>query len=618
VRLARAAENNIAAQFTAYAAGITHPLWPEAIRARRIRALLRVWLPDEARIARLRARHTPAATVAATRLATGPVARSAAEIQRLLSVNVRDLTDEVASRTASAEAAQAAAVRLLLAVVGGAVALAVALGLLLARSIAGPLRQLADTAARIAVGDASAHIDLARGDELGALATSLRTMVAHLQERATTDPLTGLGNHRAYQEEMPRALAHARRHDEALALALLDLDDFKLINDQHGHMQGDRVLAALGALLGEARAEDRAFRLGGDEFALLLPATAEGRAAIALERLHRDAPRRLHGATLSVGLAALAPPDGAADRGDTGDADLVTLREQADAALYEAKRRGRNTVVAFGEIAADEAIISGTTILAVRRLLAEGQMAVAFQPIWDLDRGAVLAYEALARPAATYGLAGPQDAFDVAERIGRAHELDALCRAAILARAHEVPLDALLFLNLSPASLEHALLAGDSLVAAVTAAGLTPARVVLEITERSLARPAVVVREATRLRGLGFKIALDDVGAGNAGLEMLRSLPVDYLKIDRAVVAGALDNTTTRSVLAAILAFARAAGTFVIAEGIETEAMLDFVDRAGREPEGRSVRAVQGYLLGRPCATIPPVGGGAVPQARSA
>jgi len=617
VRQARAADTDLEAQFTGYYAGITHPQWPEAIRARRMRALLPPWSADEGRIARLLARHTPAATRAATRLVTGPVARSAQEMQRLLSVNVQDLTDEVASRTAAAEAAQAAAVRLLLTVVGGAVALAVALGLLLARSIARPLRQIEDTAARIAQGDTSAHIDLERGDELGALAASLRAMVAHLRERATTDPLTGLGNHRAYHEEAGRALAHAARHGEPLALALIDLDDFKLINDQHGHTQGDRVLAALGALLRGRRAEDRAFRLGGDEFALLLPATTQERAATALERLRQEAGPRLSGATLSVGLAARVPDDGAGNTGDAGGAgDLATLREQADAALYEAKRRGRNAVVTFGEIAGDAAIVSGATILAVRRLLAERAVTVAFQPIWDLERGVVLAYEALARPDPSYGLSGPQEAFDVAERIGRAHELDALCRAAILARAHELPRDALLFLNLSPASLDHALLAGETLVEATAAAGLTPARVVLEITERSLTRPAIVIREATRLRALGFKIALDDVGAGNAGLEMLRSLPVDYLKIDRAVVAGAPTDTTTRSVLAAILAFAREAGTFVIAEGIETEAMLDFVDRAGREPTGRTVRAVQGYLLGRPSATIS--GMCAVPQTRSA
>ena len=615
-RLAAAARADARAQFALYAAGITHPHTPEAAHARQLRALLDTWLPLDARIAAVSAR-PGAARVSAAALSTGVESHEIRQITALLDDLVGTLRDEVTSRTATAEAAQRNAARLLLAVMGGAVALALALGLLLAHSIAGPLRTLTATAAAIAGGDATAHIDLTRGDELGTLATSLRAMVAHLRERATTDPLTGLGNHRAYHEEAGRALAHAARHGEPLALALLDLDDFKLINDQHGHTQGDRVLAALGTLLRGRRAEDRAFRLGGDEFALLLPATTQERAATALERLRQEAGPRLSGATLSIGIAARVPDDGAGDAGDAGGAgDLATLREQADAALYEAKRRGRNAVVAFGEIAGDTAIVSGATILAVRRLLAERAVTVAFQPIWDLERRVVLAYEALARPAGAYGLSGPQEAFDVAERIGRAHELDALCRAAILARAHELPPNALLFLNLSPASLDHALLAGETLVEATTAAGLTPARVVLEITERSLTRPAVVIREAKRLRALGFRIALDDVGAGNAGLEMLRLLPVDYLKIDRAVVAGAVDDTTTRSVLAAILAFAREAGTFVIAEGIETEAMLDFVDRAGREPTGRTVRAVQGYLLGPPRATIPDAR--AVLQARSA
>jgi EAL domain-containing protein (putative c-di-GMP-specific phosphodiesterase class I) len=260
--------------------------------------------------------------------------------------------------------------------------------------------------------------------------------------------------------------------------------------------------------------------------------------------------------------------------------------------------------VTFGEIRHGAAIVSTAKLLAVRRLIAERKVGVAFQPIWNLERGTILAYEALARPDDEYGLAGPQEAFDIAERIGRVPELDALCRAAIFARGHELPADVLLFLNLSPQSLDHSLLAGDALVQAVTAAGLTPARVVLEITERSLARPAVVSREARRLRDLGFRIALDDVGAGSTGLEMLRRVPVDYLKIDREIVAGALTDATARSVLAAILAFAREAETRVIAEGIESEAMLDLLDQAGRARAGRPVYGVQGYLTGRPSPII--------------
>jgi EAL domain-containing protein (putative c-di-GMP-specific phosphodiesterase class I) len=213
------------------------------------------------------------------------------------------------------------------------------------------------------------------------------------------------------------------------------------------------------------------------------------------------------------------------------------------------------------------------------------------------------------RPATHYGFSGPQEVFDTAERLGRAHALDTICRTAIVARAASLPPDALLFLNVSPQTLEHGVLAGDTLVAAVAAAGLAPERVVLEITERSLAQLPAVVREALRLRGLGFRLALDDVGAGNAGLEMLSQVPVDFIKVDRAVVAQAATDTTADAVLAAVVAFAAKTGSRVVAEGIETVAMVEHVRGAG-------VACAQGYLLGRPDAALAPTP--ALPQTLSA
>ena len=159
---------------------------------------------------------------------------------------------------------------------------------------------------------------------------------------------------------------------------------------------------------------------------------------------------------------------------------------------------------------------------------------------------------------------------------------------------------------MSPQTLEHDGLAGDSLVLAVRGAGYEPGQVVLEITERTDARKELLVPEAARLRALGFKLALDDVGAGNAGLEMLRALPVDFIKIDRAVVANAVEDRGARAVMLAIMAFARESGAFVIAEGIETEAMLELA--RDPEPEGEASPAgahgAQGFLLGRP-APVP-------------
>ena len=431
------------------------------------------------------------------------------------------------------------------------------------------------------------------------IAATARAERRRLEQAARVDHLTSLGNHRAFVEELARVTARSRRHDEVYSLALIDIDDFKLINDQHGHSHGDHILHTLGSLLGAVRTEDYAFRLGGDEFAMLLPLTTEQGAVTCLERLRAAVMEHLHGATVSIGITTTKPGCGAIDE--------AILREQADAALYEAKRRGRNTVATFSEIQHTAAIISATAIMAVRRLLAEQGVSVVFQPIWDLDRETMLGYEALMRPAPEYGLAGPQEAFDIAERIGRAHELDAVCHTATLARAHELPAGALLFINLSPYTLDHDGKAAITLAEAARSAGLKPEQIVLEITERSLARSGVVSREAQRLRELGFRIALDDVGAGNAGLEMLRHVPVDYLKIDREVVAGALHNAAARSVLMAILAFAREAKIFVIAEGVETDIMLDQVIRAGSTPSGRTVRGVQGYFIGRPNAVITPI-----------
>lgn len=598
-RLASDARADIGLQLARYDATITPGEPREAGLARGLRTLLDRWLPLNARIARLAAWQDAAANVRAARLSVGPEA----ELVRLITGSADALAQllqaQVTVRMASAEEARWVAVRQLCAAIIGAVLLALALSALLARSIAGPLHRLSDTATAIARGDTGARIDVDRRDELGALASALRAMVADLQGRALTDHVTGLGNHRAYQEAIHRAVANAVRRDEPVALALIDLDDFKVLNDQHGHAQGDRVLRALGSLLRAVRAGDGAFHLGGDEFALLLPAITENDATVALERLRRESAGRLSGASVSVGIAARAPGE--------QDMDADALRERGDAALYAAKRRGRNAVVTFEEIRDTAAVVSPAKVHAVRHLLEERAIGVVFQPIWDLQRGQLLAVEALVRPAPGCGLAGPAEAFDIAEKLDRAHDLDALCHQVILERAESLPSNVLLFFNLTPQTLEHGMLEGATLADAVTRAGLTPERVVLEITERAVTRPAVVVREAHRLRALGFWLALDDVGAGNAGLEMLRQVPVDYLKIDRSVVVGARTDNTARSVLAALIAFARQSGTFVIAEGIETEEMLAFVRRMGTVTShgGEGVHGVQGYLLGRPSESMP-------------
>lgn len=423
-----------------------------------------------------------------------------------------------------------------------------------------------------------------------------RAEVLRWEQAALTDAVTSLGNHRAFQEELQREIARSSRHGHPLALALVDLDDFKRINDVHGHAHGDRVLARLARVLQRSRAEDRAYRLGGDEFALLLPHTTSTTASIVLERLRQEVSRTLSDATISVGVCDLGGQD----------LDAETFREEADAALYEAKRRGRNVVVCFHDIRHEVSITSTAEMGSVRRLLEDRNVGVAFQPIWDFESNAIIAYEALMRPACRYHLNGPLQAFEIAEKLGKVHLLDAICREATLARAGELPDDILLFINVAPQTLDHNMLAGNSLAELVEAAGLTPGRVVLEITERGTPKLPMVIKEARRLRDLGFKIALDDVGAGNAGLEVLRQLPVDFVKIDRSVVCAALDDQSARAVMAGIVAFSRQAGAFVIAEGIEDAAMLEFT-RHLFDPVALLKSGIcggQGYFLGRPSDRI--------------
>jgi diguanylate cyclase (GGDEF)-like protein len=349
-----------------------------------------------------------------------------------------------------------------------------------------------------------------------------RSLVRHhgrVVRRATLDPLTDLGNHRSFQEELARAVSHAARRGEPLALALLDLDDFKLINDRDGHPKGDELLVQMARVLESGRREDRAFRIGGDEFALLLIGTDGDGARTALE--HRRAVAREAGmaTAFTAGIAVMAPG---------ADGDPQVLWEQTDAALYEGKRAGGDTVVVFDDVADLLSVVTPAKVRALRSLLEEPRMDIAFQPIWQLRDERMLGMEALARPREGYGFDGPAEAFAVAEKVGRGPELDALCRAAALARADELPPDALLFLNLSPQTLERDGLSGDRLLRAVRDAGLEPDRVVLEITERAQARVDQVAAEAARLQGLGFRIALDDVGVGTSGLEMLRRLDLDF------------------------------------------------------------------------------------------
>jgi diguanylate cyclase (GGDEF)-like protein len=413
-------------------------------------------------------------------------------------------------------------------------------------------------------------------------------------ERATLDGLTDLRNQRAFHDDLEHAVALAARKGDALSLALVDIDDFKFLNDRHGHRHGDDLLLRVAGILSGGRVSDRAFRIGGDEFALLLPGTGADGSAVALHRLQLElADARV---AASIGVSSLSRGQAAA-----------TLRDEADAALYEAKRRGGNALARYDEISESVVITTSSKVEALRALLDGGLIDMAFQPIWELERGSLLGVEALARPADHHGFSGPAEAFDIAEQLGWVHELDMLCVQSALSRASELPPDALLFINIAPRTLDLDARSDSWLVAAVERSGVDPGRVVVEVTERFGGRISSVVKSLERLRSAGLKLALDDVGAGNSGLEMLSQVNVEFVKIDRGVVTGAMTDPRARAVLLAMATFAGETGAFVIAEGIEDGAMLRFLGGLPDDPTAARprVHGGQGYALGRPDSALP-------------
>lgn len=434
-------------------------------------------------------------------------------------------------------------------------------------------------------------------EELEASRGRLRDMYELARGDSLRDVLTGLGNHRAFQEAFQRQVDAAKNRGASLGLVLIDLDDFQAVNEAGGHAAGDRALADFGrVVVSSMRSGDRAFRTGGDEFALLLPgATADTSAAVARRLLaawvdHRQ--DRGPAMTRSFSAGASACPGLATDRRQ--------LLDQADAALSWAKRHGRTSVETFDPARHRRANGTSASVVdqpsvGVAEVISRRLLRPVYQPIVDLRNGRIAGSEGLIRPAPGSGFANPAELFDAAEATGRTVELDLACLEIVAAgAASTMSGDSVLTLNLSPRTLEADDFSAGALVALVRKAGLDPSRIVLELTEREqIEEMERLRRNVAACRGAGFRLAADDVGAGNAGLRLLSQLQFDIVKIDLSLVQGGAIHEASKSVVGALQDLARRWGASVIAEGIETPAQLRIV----RELE---IAAGQGYLLGRP------------------
>jgi diguanylate cyclase (GGDEF)-like protein/PAS domain S-box-containing protein len=427
--------------------------------------------------------------------------------------------------------------------------------------------------------------------------TDRHNLERELARRAFHDPLTGLANRALLLERLEEAVL-SRPAGSLVAVAVIDLDRFKDVNDTLGHGAGDDVLTGVAALLdGIVGRTGTVARLGGDEFAILLPATPSPLPIANIARGLIEAlttPMRIGDRDVTV-LASI----GVATTGD-GEVTASQLLRDADTALYCAKGAGKACYRVYDPASRTAWLES----LAIRRALRDAvdgdQITVAYQPIIDAATGGLVAVEALARwNDPTRGAIPPDVFIAIAEESGLIGPLGerVLHLALTQLAAWRVSLPELRFrvaVNVSRRQLADRALSG-TVEEALRARGLVGADLTLEITESAVAlEPSTIVDEALQvLRATGVRIAIDDFGTGQSSLATLASRPVDALKIDRRFVSSLARDARSGAVVQAIIHVAAALKLATTAEGVETIEQRDMLRSLG-------CGHLQGYLIGRP------------------
>ncbi|MCB1954275.1 MAG: EAL domain-containing protein [Rhodocyclaceae bacterium] len=417
---------------------------------------------------------------------------------------------------------------------------------------------------------------------------------SELEYFATRDPLTKLYNQRVFWELLDNEIARSARHDHSFVLLLVDIDNFKSINDSHGHAFGDSFLQRIATAIRESvRPDDMVARYGGDEFIALLPSASirEGsrvseRILEAVARLQLTAPDSsvIH-ASLSIGLAAF-PTHG------TERKDLFLL---ADNMLYRAKSEGRNCLrcpspddlaAAFRE--------AGERTLQLFSAIDDRSFVPYFQPIVDVASGTVIAYEVLSRwPSGDGPGRSAEDFVPLAERMGVMHKIDLMVLRVALDQIVTSGFTGSVFVNSSP----RALILDEFIPEVrriVSDSGIHPSRVVFEITERETIRhPGVLDHFIARLTNEGFRLAIDDFGSGFSSFHYLKRFPFDFLKIEGDFVMNMLESERDLAMVRSIAALARELGIRCLAEHVESAEILEALRSLG-------VELAQGYHLGAP------------------
>lgn len=410
---------------------------------------------------------------------------------------------------------------------------------------------------------------------------------------ATRDPLTDLYNRRVFWELFEYEVARAQRHGYQFALLVIDLDNFKLVNDNYGHATGDRYLQGVAhAIRGILRQGDIFARHGGDEFVLLLPDSNQQTAGVVAQRLLEtvsameipsDGGKPITG-SVSIGMAIYP-----LHAGDAKDLFLF-----ADNMMYKAKSAGKHQVgVPSDEEVAEVFRDMTQTTVQVVNAVNEGRIEPFFQPIMELARDRVIAFEVLSRLSLDGQHIEAGRFIEYAEKAGVIHRLDLMVMEKALRIAAGRGFDGYIFLNLSP----RALALSDFLVTlkkTVAECGVRAEQIVFEITERDTVKNIVVLeRLVGELKLEGFKLAIDDFGSGFSSFQYLRRFPIDFLKIEGDFVANILVSQKDRAFVETIWKLAADLGIKVIAEHVEDEYVLGELRAIG-------VDLAQGYYIGRP------------------
>jgi diguanylate cyclase (GGDEF)-like protein len=488
----------------------------------------------------------------------------------------------------------------------------------LRRVLLAPLQRLGEAAAEIGRGNVVTDLGIRRTDEIGQLADSFQEMsrsLANSHEEITHiahhDALTGLPNRRMFMSLLERGITTAREKKATLGVLFLDLDDFKRVNDSFGHAAGDALLRqAAERLRSVIRPTDELSRaqfaeeirtlarVGGDEFVVLLPGLDEAmQAGRVAERLIQimmqpfDLPQGEFRVSASIGITT-CPEDS-----DTPEA----LIRNADIAMYRAKELGKNAFC-FYTAEMNTAVIKRVALeRALRDAIKHDEFLLYYQPQIDARTGGIVGVEALLRwQSPDMGWVTPGEFIPVAEDTGLILELGewvlhAACRQAVAWRdagLRGVPVA----VNVSSRQFQRTNL--DEIVGAALAdTGLDAAGLEIELTETSIMEdPDRAVGIMTALKGIGVHLSMDDFGTGYSSLSLLKTLPIDTLKIDQSFVRDIHTDRGSAAITRTIIAMGRSLNLRVIAEGVEEPSQRAFLQAEG-------CHLIQGFLFSRP---LPP------------